>query len=62
MSIDPITTPTFIVQCGANGQLTVSQVTGGNLASATLEQLFTAQRDIKGAVGLVEAMIIRNLS
>ena len=57
-----VISPTFLVQCGPNGQLTVFQLTGGNLTSATLSQLFTAQRDIAGATKLIEAMIIKNLS
>jgi hypothetical protein len=55
------TTPTFVLAIGANGQLTVSQLVAGDLTSATLSQLFTAQRDIAGATKLLEAEIIKNI-
>ena len=58
----PIIAPTFVVQCGANGQITIQQVAGGDLSSATLSQLFTAQRDIAGATELVRALLIKNLT
>lgn len=58
----PVLFPTFVLEVGANGQLTVSQVTGGDLSSATLGQLFYAQRDIAGASKLLEALIIKNLT
>lgn len=62
MSIIPVIVPTFVLQVGANGQLVISQVTGGDLSSATLSQLFSAQRDIAGATKLLEAYIIKNLT
>lgn len=58
----PVIVPTFVLQVGDNGQLTVLQVVGGDLSSATLSQLFTAQRDIAGATKLLEAYIIKNLT
>lgn len=55
-------TPTFIVIVGDNGQITISRMLAGDLTSATLSQLFTAQRDIAGATKLIEAEIIKNLT
>lgn len=54
--------PTFILQVGSNGQLTVSQLSGGDLSSAILSQLLSVQRDIPAVTKLFEAMIIRNLT
>lgn len=62
MPIIPVLVPTFVLQVGANGQITVSQMTGGDLAGTVLSQLFTAQRDIAGAAKLLEALMIRNLT
>jgi hypothetical protein len=57
-----VSVPTFLLQVGANGQITVFQITSGDLTGVTLAQLFTAQRDIAGAAKLLEALIIRNLT
>lgn len=54
--------PTFVLTVGDNGQLTLSQVASGDLSSATLSQLFTAQRDIAGVMSLIQAEIIKNLT
>ena len=62
MAAIPVSTPTFIVQCGTNGQVIVSELTGGDLSSATLSQLYSGQRDIPGPVKLIEHLIMRNLS
>ena len=54
--------PVFILQIGSNGQLTVSQLAGGDLTSAILSQLLSTQRDIPAVTKLLEALIIRNLT
>lgn len=58
----PVIDPTFVLVVGPNGQLTVSQVVGGNLGSATLGQLLTGQRNIADTAKLLEALIINNLT
>ena len=62
MAVIPVATPTFIVQCGSNGQVTVSELTGGDLSSAVLSQLYSGQRDIPAPVKLIECLIEKNLS
>jgi len=58
----PTSDPVFILQIGSNGQLTVSQLAGGDLTSAILSQLLSTQRDIPAVTKLLEALIIRNLT
>lgn len=57
-----VNSPTYLVTVGPDGQLTVYEVVSGNLSELQMNQLFSAQRDIAGAVKLVEAMIVRNLT
>lgn len=53
---------TYITTLDTNGQISIFEMASGDLSSAMLNQLFTAQRDISGASKLLEALMIRNIS
>lgn len=55
-------TPTFILTIGDDGQIALSQLVSGDLSSATLNQLYSGQRDIPAVTKLIELEIFRNLT